>query len=331
MRRFKDSKQINNLVIAAAPMATVQAQKFLKGLGGFPPFFWDTKFKSLGLDSTGAPILDPLAKHRIDSAIKAVTEKKGLDEDLAFGASLLTGIPALGLTVVKAVASASPEWQNLSGAIVAATALSAFLAKAKPWARKQLILMYPHVEDTLKNIKEKEYMVSETLGSKVESEPYTLEQILQQLTTSGAKLRGGVWTVPAAKGNRVISRQFQNADDVDKINHMLKHQNLSEWRDALASANVIPASMGITALGYKWWMSIHDGQENARAKAFQAEAPDIRVKQDPTPASKDEITNRMIPVPGSGFQRYTETRELKNGIIEYYVPAFGKWIRKGNK
>lgn len=325
MKRFKDSKQINNLVIAAAPTPPPKPPKFLKGTW---PFVFDTKHKPI-VDSNGVPVLDPRAKDRIDSAVKAVTNKYGLDEKLAFGVSAVTGIPSFGTFIVKTVAAASPEWQYLAGALAIASGLSAGWLTAKPWIRSLLIAAYPHVEDTLKNIQYKKYNVSETIGSVTNIEEYTLQEILDQLTASGAKFKDGVWTVPADANNPAISRQFENADDVDKINHMLRHQRLSDIRDMLASGGILPASMGITGVGYKWWMSSHNAKEKAQTKAFQAAAPDIRVKEDQTPASKDEITSGMIPVPPFGFQRYTKTRELKNGIIEYYVPAFDKWYRKG--
>jgi hypothetical protein len=112
---------------------------------------------------------------------------------------------------------------------------------------------------------------------------------------------------------------------------MLQHQHMSEARDAVRSAAVVPGSLAATALGYAAGLYIHNYQENARQQSYKAAAPDMRVKQDSAPASKSELTRDMIPVPGYGFQRYTETRELKNGITEYFVPVTGKWYRKGNK
>ncbi len=329
MKRFKDSKQINNLVIAAAPTPPPLTGKLPKDPGflnfKLPLFLWDTKFKSLGLDSTGAPILDADASNKIQAAVAAVLGKKGLDEQIATGVQLVGGVTGTGFAITKILASQSPEWAYLIPAVGIATALSALYIHLKPGIRRDLIKSVPHIEDTLKNIQTKQYLVEETVGKRAPTvKPYTLPQIAAQLANTSPD--GGRWT----QGN--IVRQFKNADDVDKINLMLKHQKLSDIRDALMSAGAIPSSAVATALGYGIGLAIYAGAEQERQQAFQAAASDTRVKEDPTPASKSELTRDMIKVPGYGFQKYTETRELKNGITEYFVPVPppGKWYRKGN-
>ena len=321
MKRFKDSKQINNLVIAAAPTPPPKPPKFLniKGLDNL--FYWQKEFKSLGLDSSGAPILDPDAVNQIKAAVSAVQGKYGTDEKVALGVQLVGS----AFSITKTLLSQSPEWSIFIPAIGVATIVSGAYLSLKPGRRKALIQKVPHFEDTLKNITTKKYDIEETVGTRVPIvKSYTLPQIAEQLGSTQPV--NGIWT----QGK--IQRKFKNPDDVEKINQMLDHQKLSDMRDALMSAGAIPSSIVGTALGYGIGMMIYRSAEANREKAFQAAAPDIRVKEDPTPASKDEITYGMIPVPGYGFQKYTETRELKNGITEYFVPVPppGKWYRKGN-
>jgi hypothetical protein len=322
MRRFKDSKEINNIVIAAGTGSKTKIPKSPGFLKKPSLLYWDTKFKSLGVDATGAPILDPKAKERIESAMNAVKGKAGLDEQITQGVSVLSGVTGAGIGIFKILASQSAEWAYMVPALAAATIISGLFLKLKPGDRARLIKKIPHIEDTLVNIQSKKYKVEETIGNKTPNVvQYTLPQILSQLINAGESFDGGVWM------NGKVSRKFADSTEVDKINHMLQHQHMSEARDAVRSAAVVPGSLAATALGYAAGMFIHNYQENARQQGYKAAAPDITVKKDSAPASKSELTRDMIKVPGYGFQRYTKTRELKNGITEYFVPVTGKWYR----
>jgi hypothetical protein len=323
MKRFKDSKEINNIVIAAGSGQKTKIPKSPGFLEKPSLFYWDTKFKSLGLDATGAPILDPKAVERIESAIKAVKGKAGLDEQITQGVNILGGVTGAGIGIAKILASQSAEWQYMVPALAAATILSGLYLKLKPLDRARLIRKIPHIEDTLVNIQSKKYKVEETIGNKnpIITE-YTLPQILSQLNSAGT-FEGGVWVTGKA------SRKFADSTDVDKINHMLQHQHLSEIRDAVASVSAVPAALVTTALGYGGGMAIQNEREKARIKEYQKATKDIKVTA-PPPATKSEITEGMVRVPGKGYQRYTDIREKSDGSYEYYVPVIKAWVKEGN-
>ncbi len=324
MKRFKDTNEINNVKTAAVPPGPGGTTTKLPKSPGFLTnpslFYWDTKMpKSLGKSSkTGAPLLRKDMVRSIQSARRALEGKAQLDEQISFALSL-TGTGGSLFGMLKSIGSNFPEFTYFLPAITGATTMSAIYQHLKPAKRAELLARIPHTEDTIKEIEDKTYRIIETPvgGGAPNIENYTLPQIAAQLRSS--KLKDGQWI------NDKFKREFENLDDVNKINHALHHQNMSDLRDGLMSFGAIPAALAtagmINAVVYNRMQSGFEKGKEGRAQQIQ------EIKAPPT-APKQDITEGYVKVPNMGYQKYTRIRELKDGTYEYFVPTINRWVKE---
>jgi hypothetical protein len=317
MKRFKDSKQINNLVIASGP--TPPSGKFPKDPGFLKktsPIFWNTRIKPIEKSpTTGAGLIRSDAPKYIQSALNAVQAKSGFDERLNIGVAL-TSAATTGFGALKSLGSYAGEFTYFLPAISLASIMVAAYMKAKPSLRAYLIGKIPHIEDTLNNIENKTYRIIEenSLGS-VGLGQYTLPQIAKQI--SQGTLSDGVWT--NANG---VKRQFENASDVQNINLMLQHQKVSEIRDALMSFGALPvtlAGIGVaSSLGQKKMQADFDSGYGKKPKDITLTAPRVESDQDTT---TDKVLGQ-IRVDGR-YRKFTKRVDNK-----FYVPDLNRWVIK---
>lgn len=324
MKRFKDTNEINNVKTAAVPPGPGGKTTKLPKSPGFLTdpsiLFWDTKMpKSLGTSSkTGAPLLRKDAPRLIKSALQALEAKGQLDEKISMAISIAGGAGGV-VGLIKSMGSFSPEFAYFYPAITFASALSGGYNYLKPALRARALQMVPHIEDTLKEIENKTYKIIETpvLGGTSSIREYTLPQIASQISSSSFK--DGQWS------NGKLKRQFENLDDVNKINHALRHQKLSDIRDALLSFGVIPASFTVAGLAAG---GIYNHIQSEFEKGKEERAQKIQETKAPPTAPKQDITEGYVKVPNMGYQKYTRIRELKDGTYEYFVPTINRWVKE---
>lgn len=320
MKRFKDS---NNNLYKVSTAALPPVKDWFKPLN-------PAKLKTPEVGPTGAYLLDPHAIERLESAIKAARKQKGLDEDIAFGVTAISGGSGLAWSVIQSLAQASQDWRTIAVPIGIATVIAGAWIKAKPLARAALIKKWPHAQDTLKTVLSKQYSVLEEVvgsGAAAKSKSYTLPQILEQWNSAGA-IDNGEWLTGK------IKRRFEDPNQVSKLNQMFKHQYWSDFRDAAMSAGVIPASLGITNLGYELVGNYLTSQfENSPNKA---KAQDVAEETSEAPKiNQQPAFENLTQIDGILYRYDKNNYKEKNGVIYYYVPAkkgyFKRQLPKGVK